>query len=191
MLNSQVLKKGFFSRKKKEIKYWLFWHLKKFFILDMAIKLIITPKFLHFPDKQCLFTQNFAKQPYICFVPKVLITIFTPKNTLPKVKNSNMGLNHIFLGHPVAVDVFSNQKYLQFDTLFIFIEKNLLNLYYLIERMGRTGRGLSRWLGGWVDGWESMRPFYEWMVRQCACSGYLGQYASLKVPKSSLFVRKK
>ena len=28
--------------------------------------------------------------------------IFTPKNIPPKVKNSKMGLNNIFLGHPVV-----------------------------------------------------------------------------------------
>ena len=81
-------------------KYWLIWHLKEFSILDMAIKLIKTPKILHFSDKQCLFTQNFAKQPNI-FPPKFLELFFTPKNTLPKVKISKMGLNRIFLGHPV------------------------------------------------------------------------------------------
>ena len=51
---------------------------------------------------QCQCTQNFAKQPYIFFVPKVLRIFFLPlKNTLLMVKNSKMSLNHIFWGHPV------------------------------------------------------------------------------------------
>ena len=33
--------------------------------------------------------------------PKFLELFFTPKNTPTKAKNSKMGLNHIFLGHPV------------------------------------------------------------------------------------------
>ena len=33
--------------------------------------------------------------------PKFLELFFTPKNTPSKVKNSKMGLNQIFLGHPV------------------------------------------------------------------------------------------
>ena len=37
-----------------------------------------TPKFLHFSDKQCPFTQNFAKQPTIFFVLKVLRIVFYP-----------------------------------------------------------------------------------------------------------------
>ena len=53
-----------------------------------------------FYSVQCLFTQNFAKQLNI-FPPKFLELFFTPKNTLPKVKISKMGLNRIFLGHPV------------------------------------------------------------------------------------------
>ena len=47
------------------------------------------------------FTQNFAKQPNIFLFPKFLELFFTPKNTPSKVKNSKMGLNQIFLGHPV------------------------------------------------------------------------------------------
>ena len=31
---------------------------------------------------------------------------FTPKNTPPKFKKSKMGLNRIFLGHPVAKQTF-------------------------------------------------------------------------------------
>ena len=87
-------------------KYWLIWHLKKFSILDMAIKLIERPKIWHFSDKQCLFTQNFAKQPNIFLFPKFLKLFFSPKNTLPKVKNSKMGLNCIFFGTPCSFCVF-------------------------------------------------------------------------------------
>ena len=55
----------------------------------------------NFYIKQCPFTRNFAKQPYICFVPKVLRIIFTPINTPPKLRNLKMSLKVIFLGHPV------------------------------------------------------------------------------------------
>ena len=51
---------------------------KKVFHPKHGQKLIRTPTFLHFSDKQCQFTQNFAKQPYIFFVPKVLRIIFYP-----------------------------------------------------------------------------------------------------------------
>ena len=52
--------------------------------------------------KQSPFPQNFAKQLNISFVPKVLRTSFTPENIPSKVKNSKIGLNHIFWGHPVV-----------------------------------------------------------------------------------------
>ena len=51
---------------------------KKVFHPKHGQKLIRTPTFLHFSDKQRQFTQNFAKQPYIFFVPKVLRIIFYP-----------------------------------------------------------------------------------------------------------------
>ena len=74
----------------------------------MAIKLKKTPKFLHFSDKQCPFTQNFAKQPNIFLFPKFLELFFTPKNTPPKVKNSKPFRITIFLGHPVDGELKGN-----------------------------------------------------------------------------------
>ena len=74
---------------------------KKVFHPKHGQKLIRTPTFLHFSDKQRQFTQNFAQQPYIFFAPKVLRIIFTPKITPPKPKNSKLDKNPIFLGHPV------------------------------------------------------------------------------------------
>ena len=65
--------------------------------------LIKTPTILHFSDKQCPFTQNFAKQPYIFLLPKFLELFFTPKNTPPKPKNSKLDKSPIFLGHPVGL----------------------------------------------------------------------------------------
>ena len=58
--------------------YWILWHLKIVFHSCLGYKLIKTPKFLHYFYKQCQYTQNFAKQPYILFVPKVLRIIFYP-----------------------------------------------------------------------------------------------------------------
>ena len=82
-------------------KYWLLWHFEKVFHSWHGQKLIKTPKFLHFSDKQCPFTQNFAKQPNIFLFPKFLELFFTPKNTPPKVKNSKPFWITIFFGHPV------------------------------------------------------------------------------------------
>ena len=65
-------------------------------------KLIKLPKLLHFSDEQCLFTQNFAKQPYIFFVPQVLRIIFLPLITsLPRSKTQKWTKEAYFLGHPV------------------------------------------------------------------------------------------
>ena len=42
------------------------------------------PKSLHFSDKQCPFTQNFDKQPYIFFLsPKFLELLLPLKTPLP------------------------------------------------------------------------------------------------------------
>ena len=61
-------------------KYWLRWHLKKVFHFYNDHKLIKTQNFLQFPDRKCPFTQNFAKQPNIFLVPKVLRIIFSRKS---------------------------------------------------------------------------------------------------------------
>ena len=55
---------------------------------------------MHFSYKQCQFIQNFAEQPFL--FPKFLELFFTPRNTLPMVKNSKMSLNHIFFGTPCS-----------------------------------------------------------------------------------------
>ena len=47
--------------------------------------------------------QNFAKQPNIFFVPEFLYLFFTPKNTPPKVKNSNPDNITIFFGTPCSI----------------------------------------------------------------------------------------
>ena len=49
---------------------------KKVFHPQHGQKLIRTPTFLHFSDKQYQLTENVAKQPYIFFVPIVLRIIF-------------------------------------------------------------------------------------------------------------------
>ena len=69
---------------------------KYFFHSWHCHRLIKIPKILHFSYKQCQFTQNFAKQLYIFLFPKFLELFITPKNTIPKVKNSKMSLNHTF-----------------------------------------------------------------------------------------------
>ena len=68
-------------------KYWLLWHFEKVFHSWHGQKLIKTPKFLHFYDKQCPFTQKFAKQPIFFLFPKFLELFFTHKNTPPKLRN--------------------------------------------------------------------------------------------------------
>ena len=83
---------------------------KKVFHPQHGQKLIRTPTFLHFSDKQCQFTQNFAKQPYIFLFPKFLELFFTPKNTSPKVKNSKLGKRSISLGHPVHTNIMNRLK---------------------------------------------------------------------------------
>ena len=49
---------------------------KNVFHFQCGHKLLKTQKFLHFPDKHCPITQNFAEQPYISFIPRVLRIIF-------------------------------------------------------------------------------------------------------------------
>ena len=78
---------------------------KKVFHPEHSHKLIKTPTFLHFSDKQCQFTQNFAKQPYIFLFPKLLELFFTPINTSPKVKNSKLDKRSIFFGTPCSRNV--------------------------------------------------------------------------------------
>ena len=51
--------------------------------------------------KQCPFTQNFAKQPNIICVPKVLGIIFYPWNHPSQGQKLKNGLKEHFLGHPV------------------------------------------------------------------------------------------
>ena len=73
---------------------------KKSFLFLTTPLLIKTSKILHFSDKQCYITQNFAKPPNIFLVPIILRIFFTPKNTPPKVKNSKKGQKKHFFGTP-------------------------------------------------------------------------------------------
>ena len=74
---------------------------KKVFHPKHGQKLIRTPTFLHFSDKQCQFTQSFAKQPCIFLF---LELFFTPKYTSPKVKNIKLDKRSIFFGTPCRFD---------------------------------------------------------------------------------------
>ena len=69
----------------------------------MAIKLIKTPKFLHFSDKQCPFTQNFPKQLNIFLVPKVLRIIFYPYKHPSQGQKLKTFPNHHFFGTPCMI----------------------------------------------------------------------------------------
>ena len=61
---------------------------EKVFHSKLGHKLIKSQNFLYFSDKSCSFSQNFAKETYIFFVPKVLrIFYFLPlKTPLPSLK---------------------------------------------------------------------------------------------------------
>ena len=53
---------------------------------------------------------------------------------------------------------------------------------------GKTDEGKTD--KGKTDKGKTVKGKIKAIQSQCACRGYLGQLASLKVPKSSLFVRK-
>ena len=103
--NQQTYRKAillsiFYAYAQINIKYFDFWNDFRLLEADKVIKSQENWKIL---NKARSIYSNFVKQPHIFFPPKFLKLFFTPKNTPPKVKNSKMGLNHIFLGHPVSL----------------------------------------------------------------------------------------
>ena len=82
----------------KKLNISTFQMIFDFLKLTKSFKLKKIGRFL---IKQCPFTKILLNNPIFFFVPKVLrIRIFIPKNTPSEVKNSKMGLNHIFFGTP-------------------------------------------------------------------------------------------
>ena len=71
----------------------------------------------------------------------------------------------------------------------------ILNVYYFVHSFKfHTGRELldsCRWGGSLWPSANQVRLKMCTIKNQCACSGYMEQWASLKVPKSSLFKRNK
>ena len=69
--------------------------------------------------------------------PKFLELFFTPKNTLPKVKNSKMGLNRIFLGHPV--DTLKNTLlHFSLSWRWTFVASSTITCDPITSTIGRT-----------------------------------------------------
>ena len=66
----------------------------------MAIKLKKHQKFCIFLMNNVYLLKILLSNLIFLLFPKFLELLFTHKNTPPKVKNSKMGLNHIFLGTP-------------------------------------------------------------------------------------------
>ena len=127
-------------------KYWLLWHLNSFFHSWHGYKLIKTPKFLHFSYKQCQFTQNFAKQPYNFFVPKVLKIIFYPYKQPSQGQKLKTFPNHLFLGgHPVDPSIL--MCYRSWDRVAIYLQgvpqKMWFKLTFEFLTIGRVFLGVK------------------------------------------------
>ena len=72
-----------------------------FSVLNLAISSYNGKIFNIFLIKNAHLLKILVYDPIFLLVPESLELFFTPKNTPLKVKNSKMGLNQIFLGHPV------------------------------------------------------------------------------------------
>ena len=92
-----------------------------FSILNMAINSWNGKIFCIFLRKKCSFTQNFAIQPYIFFVPKILRINFYPLKLPSQVKNSKLDKIPIFFGTPCSLWYISTMLFMwdvRFSSLF-------------------------------------------------------------------------